>query len=54
MYELETTAVESIWTAAMDTANSLFWILASLLPVLVPVIVIMFAIGLVVWLIRKR
>ncbi len=54
MYELGTWSVSSIWDAATNTANSLFWILASLLPVLVPVIVIMFAIGLVVSLIRKR
>ena len=53
-YELEWGAVENIWEAAMNTANSLFGILADLLPVLIPVIVIMFAIGFVTSIIKKR
>lgn len=53
-YTLWTWDVANIWTAATDVANSLFWMLADLLPILIPVIVVMFWLWFVIWMIKRR
>ena len=54
VYTLSGTDVASLWGAANDTATSLVWVLASLLPVFIPLIVVGFVIALIRWFMSKR
>jgi len=52
-FTIATGAVSAIGVGATDTANSLVWVISSLLPVLIPLLVVWFAISLVMWVFRR-
>lgn len=53
-YTLSGWTVSSFWTAALDIANSLVWVLTQLLPMAIPILVVGFVIWFIMSLIRKK